>query len=169
MAGVQPKMLPVPPAMAGQRADAGIAKMLGMSRTQIAELIQSGAVSQNGQPIGKSERLIEDALVEVHLNEAKSGIEVSAEDVAALNIVFEDEHIIVIDKPSGVVSHPSQGFVGPSVPGVLLARGIQLTTSGAQERQGIVQRLDVGTSGLMVLAKSEAAYSTLKQAYSTKF
>lgn len=165
MAGVQPKMLPVPPAMAGQRADAGIAKMLGMSRTQIAELIQSGAVSQNGQPIGKSERLIEDALVEVHLNEAKAGIEVSAEDVAALNIVFEDEHIIVIDKPSGVVSHPSQGFVGPSVPGVLLARGVQLTTSGAQERQGIVQRLDVGTSGLMVLAKSEAAYSTLKQAF----
>jgi len=165
VAGVQPKMLPVPPAMAGQRADAGIAKMLGMSRTQIAELIQSGAVSQNGQPIGKSERLIEDALVEVHLNEAKAGIEVSAEDVAALNIVFEDEHIIVIDKPSGVVSHPSQGFVGPSVPGVLLARGVQLTTSGAQERQGIVQRLDVGTSGLMVLAKSEAAYSTLKQAF----
>lgn len=162
---MQPKMLPVPPAMAGQRADAGIAKMLGMSRTQIAELIQSGAVSQNGQPIGKSERLIEDALVEVHLNEAKAGIEVSAEDVAALNIVFEDEHIIVIDKPSGVVSHPSQGFVGPSVPGVLLARGVQLTTSGAQERQGIVQRLDVGTSGLMVLAKSEAAYSTLKQAF----
>jgi len=165
VAGVQPKMLPVPPAMAGQRADAGIAKMLGMSRTQIAELIQSGAVSQNGQPIGKSERLIEDALVEVHLNEAKAGIEVSAEDVAALNIVFEDEHIIVIDKPSGVVSHPSQGFVGPSVPGVLLARGVQLTTSGAQERQGIVQRLDVGTSGLMVLAKSEAAYSTMKQAF----
>ena len=162
---MQPKMLPVPPAMAGQRADAGIAKMLGMSRTQIAELIQSGAVSQNGQPIGKSERLIEDALVEVHLNEAKAGIEVSAEDVAALNIVFEDEHIIVIDKPSGVVSHPSQGFVGPSVPGVLLARGVQLTTSGAQERQGIVQRLDVGTSGLMVLAKSEAAYSTMKQAF----
>jgi 23S rRNA pseudouridine1911/1915/1917 synthase len=55
--------------------------------------------------------------------------------------------------------------VGPSVPGVLLARGITLTTSGAQERQGIVQRLDVGTSGLMVLAKSEAAYAVLKQAF----
>ena len=76
-----------------------------------------------------------------------------------LEVVFQDDHIIVINKPAGVVSHPSQGFVGPSVPGVLLARGIQLTTSGAQERQGIVQRLDVGTSGLMVLAKSEAAYS----------
>ncbi len=165
VAGVQPKMLPVPPNMAGLRADAGIAKMLGMSRTQIAELIQSGSVLQNGQPIGKSDRLIEEALVEVHLNEAKAGIEVSAEDVVALTIVFEDEHIIVIDKPAGVVSHPSQGFVGPSVPGVLLARGIQLTTSGAQERQGIVQRLDVGTSGLMVLAKSESAYSVLKQAF----
>ncbi|MDG2497160.1 MAG: RluA family pseudouridine synthase [Aquiluna sp.] len=162
---MQPKMLPVPPDMAGLRADAGIAKMLGLSRTQVAELIQSGSVSQNGQPVGKSDRLIDGALVEVLLIETRANIEVSAEDVASLKIVFQDEHIIVIDKPSGVVSHPSQGFLGPSVPGVLLARGIQLTTSGAQERQGIVQRLDVGTSGLMVLAKSEAAYSNLKQAF----
>jgi 23S rRNA pseudouridine1911/1915/1917 synthase len=90
---------------------------------------------------------------------------VQPEDVEALKIIFQDEHIVVIDKPSGVVSHPSQGFVGPSVPGVLMARGIVLSTSGAQERQGIVQRLDVGTSGLMVLAKSEMSYSVLKQAF----
>ncbi|MDA7760884.1 RluA family pseudouridine synthase [Aquiluna sp.] len=162
---MQPKFLPVPPDMAGLRADAGIAKMLGMSRTQIAELIQAGSVLQNGNPMGKSDRLVADALLEIQLTETRASIEVTAEDVEALSVVFQDDHMVVIDKPTGVVSHPSQGFVGPSVPGVLLARGIQLTTSGAQERQGIVQRLDVGTSGLMVLAKSEAAYSNLKQAF----
>jgi len=162
---VQPKFLPVPPDMAGLRADAGIAKMLGMSRTQIAELIQAGSVLQNGNPMGKSDRLVADTLLEIQLTETRASIEVTAEDVEALSVVFQDDHMVVIDKPTGVVSHPSQGFVGPSVPGVLLARGIQLTTSGAQERQGIVQRLDVGTSGLMVLAKSEAAYSNLKQAF----
>ena len=165
MVAVQPKFLPVPPDMAGLRADAGIAKMLGMSRTQIAELIQSGSVLQNGNPMGKSDRLVADTLLEIQLTETRASIEVTAEDVEALSVVFQDDHMVVIDKPTGVVSHPSQGFVGPSVPGVLLARGIQLTTSGAQERQGIVQRLDVGTSGLMVLAKSEAAYSNLKQAF----
>ncbi len=165
MVAVQPKFLPVPPDMAGLRADAGIAKMLGMSRTQIAELIQAGSVLQNGNPMGKSDRLVADTLLEIQLTEARASIEVTAEDVEALSVVFQDDHMVVIDKPTGVVSHPSQGFVGPSVPGVLLARGIQLTTSGAQERQGIVQRLDVGTSGLMVLAKSEAAYSNLKQAF----
>lgn len=165
MVAVQPKFLPVLPDMAGLRADAGIAKMLGMSRTQIAELIQAGSVLQNGNPMGKSDRLVADTLLEIQLTETRASIEVTAEDVEALSVVFQDDHMVVIDKPTGVVSHPSQGFVGPSVPGVLLARGIQLTTSGAQERQGIVQRLDVGTSGLMVLAKSEAAYSNLKQAF----
>jgi 23S rRNA pseudouridine1911/1915/1917 synthase len=115
--------------------------------------------------VGKSDRLNPDSIVEVELLEGPPPLEVSAVDVSDLGIVFEDELIVVIDKPAGVVSHPSVGFEGPSVPGVLLARGIQLATSGAQERQGIVQRLDVGTSGLMVLAKGERAYSVLKQAF----
>jgi 23S rRNA pseudouridine1911/1915/1917 synthase len=139
--------------------------MLGVSRTKAQELIALGAVLQDGRPVGKSDRLSANSIIEVELQEGPAPIEVSAEDVAELKIVFEDEHLIVIDKPAGVVSHPSVGFVGPSVPGVLLARGVQLATSGAQERQGIVQRLDVGTSGLMVLAKAERAYSVLKQAF----
>jgi len=164
-AGVPNKFLPVPEALIGERCDNGIAKMLGVSRTKAQELIALGAVLQDGRPVGKSDRLNANSIIEVELQEGPAPIEVSAEDVAELKIVFEDEHLIVIDKPAGVVSHPSVGFVGPSVPGVLLARGVQLATSGAQERQGIVQRLDVGTSGLMVLAKAERAYSVLKQAF----
>ncbi len=159
------KYLPVPDSLIGERADAALAKMLGISRSQAAELLTQGAVVCSGKLLGKSDRLEMDQIIEVELTERSAEPEVVAEDVSDLKVVFQDEHIIVIDKPAGVVSHPSLGFVGPSVPGVLLARGIQLATSGAQERQGIVQRLDVGTSGLMVLAKGERAYSVLKQAF----
>ncbi len=159
------KYLAVPDALSGERADAALAKMLGISRSQAAELLTAGAVTRAGKAVGKSDRLELDQIIEVELIERSTEPEVIAEDVADLKVVFQDEHIIVIDKPAGVVSHPSLGFEGPSVPGVLLARGIQLATSGAQERQGIVQRLDVGTSGLMVLAKGERAYSVLKQAF----
>lgn len=159
------KFLPVPAARVGERLDAGLAKMLGLSRTQSAELIDNGKVLVNGLSVDKATKLEQDQLIEVDLQVSERVLSVQAEDVAELSVVFEDADIVVVDKPAGVVSHPSLGFEGPSVPGVLLARGIRLTTSGAQERQGIVQRLDVGTSGLMVLAKSERAYSVLKQAF----
>lgn len=165
MAALPSKFLPVPDLLVGERLDNGLAKMLGISRTKAQELVLAGAVQQNSVLAGKSDRLVENGVLEVELLEGPPPIEVRAEDVSELRIIFQDEHLIVIDKPAGVVSHPSQGFEGPSVPGVLLSRGIQLSTSGASERQGIVQRLDVGTSGLMVLAKGERAYSVLKQAF----
>ncbi|WP_415840294.1 RluA family pseudouridine synthase, partial [Nocardiopsis gilva] len=87
------------------------------------------------------------------------------EPVPGLGIVYEDSDIIVVDKPIGVVAHPTVGWTGPTVLEGLLASGVQLTTSGAAERQGIVHRLDANTTGLMVLAKSEAAYSVLKRAF----
>ena len=162
---VQSRFLQVPDAREGDRLDAGLAKILGISRTAAAELIASGGVTMDGKQIGKSHRLVAGELLEVTLLDKPASVALTAEDVPELRVVFEDEHIVVVDKPAGVVSHPSQGFVGPSVGGVLLSRGIELATSGAQERQGIVQRLDVGTSGLMVLAKGERAYSVLKQAF----
>ena len=85
-----------------------------------------------------------------------------------LQVVHEDRDIVVIDKPPGVAAHPSLGWVGPSVTEHLAAAGVAIATSGAPERQGVVSRLDVGTSGLMVLARSERAYSVLKQAFRDK-
>ncbi len=165
MAGVPSKLLPVPEARVGERMDAGLAKMLGLSRSQVTQLIEDGKVLVDGQVADKSHKLVLNQLIEINLEEKEQAVSLQAENVADLEIVYQDQDIVVVDKPAGVVSHPSQGFTGPSVGGVLLSRGIQLTTSGAQERQGIVQRLDVGTSGLMVLAKSERAYSVLKQAF----
>ncbi|MCX8529131.1 MAG: RluA family pseudouridine synthase [Rhodoluna sp.] len=159
------KLLQVPDGLAGSRVDAGVAKMLGLSRTAIAELVESGKLTSNGKVLSKSDRLTADQLIEVDLEAPKNNLIINADEVEGFKIVFQDDHIVVIDKPAGVASHPSVGWVGPTVPGALLSLGIQLSTSGASERQGIVQRLDVGTSGLMTLAKSEVAYSRLKQAF----
>ena len=159
------KHLPVPSGLAGERADAGLAKLMGLSRSAAAEILSAGSVLQNGKAIDKSDRLIDGAVLEVTLPEAKNDLEIVPSLVEGFKIVYQDDDIIVVDKPAGVASHPSVGWDGPTVPGCLLALGIQIATSGAQERQGIVQRLDVGTSGLMTLAKSEIAYSRLKQAF----
>jgi 23S rRNA pseudouridine1911/1915/1917 synthase len=128
-------------------------------------MIEDGQVSVNGKTAGKSDRLIADSMVELTMVEKRNPLIIQADDVEGFSVIYQDDDIIVIDKPAGVAAHPSVGWDGPTVPGALLALGIQLSTSGAQERQGIVQRLDVGTSGLMVLAKSELAYSRLKQAF----
>ncbi|HEV8224517.1 MAG TPA: RluA family pseudouridine synthase, partial [Rubrobacteraceae bacterium] len=80
-------------------------------------------------------------------------------------VVYEDADIIVVDKPAGVAAHPTPGWSGPTVLEGLLAAGHTIATSGAAERQGIVHRLDANTTGLMVLAKSEGAYSALKRAF----
>jgi 23S rRNA pseudouridine1911/1915/1917 synthase len=157
--------LPVPSGLAGERADAGLAKLMGLSRSSAAEILSAGSVLQNGKAIDKSDRLIDGATLEVTLPELKNNLEIVPSLVTGFKVVYQDEDIIVVDKPAGVASHPSVGWDGPTVPGCLLALGIQIATSGAQERQGIVQRLDVGTSGLMTLAKSEIAYSRLKQSF----
>ena len=87
------------------------------------------------------------------------------EPVPGLAVVYEDADIVVVDKPPGVAAHPTPGWTGPTVQQGLLAAGHTIATSGAAERQGIVHRLDATTSGLMVLAKSERAYSALKRAF----
>lgn len=159
------RLLPVPPSLDGARVDAALAKMLGLSRTAAADLLESGNVTRNGSELAKSDRLVADDLLEVVFPAVRDPLEVEASDVSELKVVFEDRDIVVVDKPAGVAAHPSVGWTGPTVVGVLLARGIQVSTSGAHERQGIVQRLDVGTSGLMMVAKTEIAYSRLKQAF----
>lgn len=82
-----------------------------------------------------------------------------------MTVIHDDADIIVVDKPIGVAAHPTPGWTGPTVVQGLLAAGYSVATSGAAERQGIVHRLDAGTTGVMVVAKSERAYSLLKQAF----
>jgi 23S rRNA pseudouridine1911/1915/1917 synthase len=136
-----------------------------MSRSAVADLIEAGLVQQNSQVISKSDSLIQDAWLNITLPAPKAPLALVAELVPDLRVVYQDEDIVVVDKPAGVAAHPSVGWDGPSVGGALLAMGIEMSTSGVAERQGIVSRLDVGTSGLMVLTKTEIAYSRMKQAF----
>ena len=158
------KQLPVPDGLAGERVDAGLARVLGISRTRAAELASAGKVLLDGVPAGKSERLVAGAWLEVDLDEAPAPL-ASPEPVPGMRIVHDDEHVVVVDKPVGVAAHPSPGWMGPTVVGALAAAGYRISTSGAAERQGVVHRLDVGTSGLMAVAKSEHAYTVLKRAF----
>ncbi|WP_367136747.1 RluA family pseudouridine synthase [Saccharothrix sp. HUAS TT1] len=159
------RTLPVPDGLDGMRVDAGLAKLLGLSRTVVAALTESGDVVLDGQPAGKSDRLVAGAVLEVTLPEPERPVQVQAVPVEGLVVLHEDDDIIVVDKPVGVAVHPSPGWTGPTVVGGLAAAGIRIATSGAAERQGVVHRLDVGTTGVMVVAKSEGAYSALKHAF----
>jgi 23S rRNA pseudouridine1911/1915/1917 synthase len=160
------RSLPVPDGLDGERVDAALARMFGLSRTKAAELAAEGRVAIDGAAVGKSDRVRGGAWLEVELPAPPVPVpDVAPEPVPGMRIVYDDDHIVVVDKPVGVAAHPSPGWLGMTVVGGLAAAGYRISTSGAAERQGVVHRLDVGTSGLMVVAKSELAYTLLKQAF----
>ncbi|TDC70765.1 RluA family pseudouridine synthase [Streptomyces hainanensis] len=159
------RALPVPEGLEGERVDAALARMLGFSRTKAAELAAAGKVTLDGAAVGKSERVTGGSWIEVEMPPPPTPVRVVAEPVEGMVIVHDDEDLVVVDKPVGVAAHPSPGWTGTTVIGGLAAAGYRVSTSGAAERQGIVHRLDVGTSGLMTVAKSERAYTLLKQQF----
>lgn len=158
------RLLPVPDGLDGARVDQALAKMLGFSRTFAADVVEAGGVQLDGRPVAKSDRITAGSMLDVTWTERQEPAVVPIE-VPDLGIVHDDDDIVVVDKPSGVAAHPSIGWEGPTVLGALAAGGFRVATSGAPERQGVVHRLDVGTSGLMVVAKTESAYTALKRAF----
>jgi len=158
------RSLPVPDGLAGERADAALAKLLGFSRTFAAEVLEAGGATLDGRALAKSDRLIAGAWLEVAW-QPKIEPSIVPVLVPGFAVVHDDDDIVVIDKPVGVAAHPASGWDGPTVLGALAGAGFRISTSGAAERAGIVHRLDVGTSGLMVVAKSERAYSELKRQF----
>ena len=161
------RSLPVPDGLDGVRVDAALAKLLGLSRTFAAEVAEGGGVTLDGRMLGKSDRLHGGAWLEVEWQDRQEPriVPIAVPD---LGIVHDDDEIVVVDKPAGVAAHPSLGWEGPTVVGALAAAGYRIATTGAPERQGVVHRLDVGTSGLMVVAKTERAYSVLKHAFKAR-
>lgn len=164
----------VPDHMADARADAVISGIWEISRTEAAQWIAEGRVTwaqdrtqgrRAGAPVKKSERLPAGAQLNVEVPEPKDPLQIKVEAVQEMKLLYQDTDIVAVDKPVGVAAHPSPGWHGPTVIGGLLAAGVEIATSGAQERRGIVHRLDVGTSGVMVVAKTEQAYSVLKDAF----
>ncbi len=164
LASVPSRSFPVPEGLDGVRVDAALAKLLGFSRTFAAEVAESGGVRLDGRALGKSDKLRAGSWLDVDWQERREP-EIVPIAVPDLGIVYDDDDIVVVDKPAGVAAHPSVGWEGPTVLGALAAGGYRIATTGAAERQGVVHRLDVGTSGLMVVAKSERAYTALKRAF----
>jgi 23S rRNA pseudouridine1911/1915/1917 synthase len=161
---MESRSFPVPDGLAGERVDAGLSKLLGFSRTFAAEVAEAGGVALDGRVVQKSDRLTADSWLEVEW-QPKVPVTVTPTPLSDLAIVYEDDDLVVVDKPVGVAAHPSVGWDGPTVLGALAAAGIRVSTSGAAERAGIVHRLDAGTSGLMVVAKSDRAYTELKRQF----
>ena len=157
------RLVAVPDGLDGERLDAALARMFGLSRSRAAELIGDGLVLLGGRTASKSDRVLAGDPLQVTLPPpAEPPRPVKVEGLGGL---YEDDDIVVIDKPRGVAAHPTPGWSGPTVTGGLTAAGHTLATSGAAERQGIVHRLDANTTGVMVVAKSERAYSALKRAF----
>ena len=159
------RSLQIPDGLEGERLDSAVARLTGLSRSSAADLIASGAVTIDGGPALKSHRVVAGSWLDVTIPDVRTGAEPVAEIIDGLLIRYDDDDIVVVDKPVGVAAHPSPGWTGPTVIGGLAGAGYRVSTSGAAERQGVVHRLDVGTSGLMVVAKSEVAYSGLKRAF----
>jgi len=159
----QARALPVPEGLDGLRLDVAVSRLFGLSRTAAVGLLDTGAVSVDGKDARKSDRVSTGEWLEVTLPEPAAVTPMLPVD--GLTIVYEDDDLVVVDKPVGVAAHPSPGWTGPTVIGGLAAAGHGVAASGAAERQGIVHRLDVGTTGLMVVAKTEHAYTVLKAAF----
>ena len=153
----------VPDGLDGERLDAALARMFGLSRSRAAELIGEGMVLLDGRRASKSDRVLAGEPLQVTLPPPRPPE--PPQLVEGMAVLYEDDDVVVVDKPRGVAAHPTPGWTGPTVTGGLLAAGHRLATSGTEERQGIVHRLDADTTGVMVVAKSEPAYSALKRAF----
>lgn len=159
------RILPLPDGLDGERVDVIVSRLFGFSRSVAANMIENGQVSADFQPVLKSsQKLKSGVILEVEFEEEKP-YETEITPVEGMNIVYDDEDIVVVDKPAGVAAHTGVGWDGPTVIGALASHGYRISTSGPVERKGIVHRLDAGTSGLMVVAKSELAYTKMKWAF----
>jgi len=159
------RTLSVPEGVAGERIDSALTRVLGLSRTAVVKLLEDGDITTGGKAMPKSDRVSAGQVIEVLMPAPVNTDPIPLTPLEGLTIVYDDQDIVVIDKPIGCAAHPSPGWTGPTVVGALMAAGYSVSTTGPAERQGIVHRLDVGTSGLMIVAKSDAAFHVLKDAF----
>lgn len=159
------KTVEIPEGLDNERIDSALARILGLSRSVIVKLLESDEVSLGHRILGKSDKVQSGQVISVLMPEPPSGVAIPPTPLDDLKIVYQDTDLVIVNKPVGCAAHPSPGWTGPTVVGALVAAGIPITSSGPAERQGIVQRLDVGTSGLMMVAKTEDAYLKLKDMF----
>ena len=155
------RIVPAPDALVGKRFDVAVGQN-ARSGSKAADLVDSGQARVLGREVARSSTLQAGETVEFDLAEEQAEPEPIATDMA---VVYEDDDVVVVDKPVGVAAHASVGWTGPTVLGSLRDRGVHITSYGAAGREGIVSRLDVGTSGLMLVCKSDLAYTEMRRQF----
>lgn len=150
----------IPAALAGERVDRVVSLIADVSRRQAVELITAGAVLLDGkQPDKPSIRVTADAAISIEVPEYDTTME--ADGTVEFEVVHDDDQVIVVDKPADLVVHPGSGVQGSTLANGLLARFPEVREVGEPDRPGIVHRLDRGTSGLLMVARTEQAYHSL--------
>ena len=152
----------VPAALDGQRLDRVVAMVTGLSRSEVGALLAAGAVTVDGTtPAKGSVRLAAGSIVSVTVSDIVVSTTPEADPGVEVPVVFEDDQVVVVDKPADLVVHPGAGHDGGTLVAGLLARYPELAQVGDPARPGIVHRLDRGTSGLLVVARTQDAYDAL--------
>jgi 23S rRNA pseudouridine1911/1915/1917 synthase len=164
--GPPPEPFRVPPALVGERVDRAVAFLTGFSRAEVQALVDAGTVRVDGSTVAKSHRLAEGEVVEVLDVPPRPGP--LAAEALALDVRYEDEDVIVVCKPAGLVVHPGAGHEHGTLVNRLLDRFPEIAHVGDDQRPGIVHRLDRETSGLMVVARSPRAYDALVDALANR-
>jgi 23S rRNA pseudouridine1911/1915/1917 synthase len=162
MTGSGRRLLVVGDEGAGHRLDAWLADELSLSRTRVAALVGEGAVLLNGDVPRKSEIIAGGDRIEVAIPPARDAV--PKPEPIPLDIVFEDSHLLVVNKPAGMVAHPAPGHSTGTLVNALLHHVVDLSGIGGTLRPGLVHRLDRDTSGLMVVAKDDATHQALSAA-----
>jgi 23S rRNA pseudouridine1911/1915/1917 synthase len=159
----------IPPALAGERLDRIVALVTDASRSDAASLVASGGVQVDGvvNTSGK-QRLLLGQVIDVDESKLPTTVLPAADPTVVYTVVFDDEHVIVVDKPAGLVVHPGAGNPNGTLVNGLLSKYPEIAEIGEPHRPGIVHRLDIGTSGLMVVARSVRAYHSLVYALSQR-
>ncbi|HUR77245.1 MAG TPA: RluA family pseudouridine synthase [Acidimicrobiales bacterium] len=158
----------VPDALAGERLDRIVALEANLTRHQATEVVTSGAVTVNERVVTKaSARVVAGDVVVAVLPEVHAYVTAPDPEVVFV-VVYEDDDVVVVDKPPGLVVHPGAGRTTATLAHGLVARYPEIASVGQADRPGIVHRLDSGTSGLMVVARTEAARVALVDALSSR-
>ena len=163
----------LPDALDGERLDRVVAMLASCSRSEAADVLSGGSVQVDGRTITKaSHRVVAGNRVTVAIDPARPPVSVHADTEVEFTVIHTDDDVIVIDKPAGLVVHPGPGHQGSTLVHGLLARFPDLDPAGGNvvgepERPGLVHRLDRGTSGLLVVARTPDAYESLVSQLST--
>ncbi len=156
------QIFPVPQGLIGLRLDVAASKMLGLSRTKAGAEVDDGTIRLLTRAAQRSTRLEPGDILCLS---RPADEDRPAPRVDEMDVVYEDEDVVVVNKPVGVAAHPSAGWTGPTVLDGLRQRGIRISRLGAPGREGIVSRLDVGTSGVMLVCKSDLAYVEMRRQF----